>query len=165
LNFSYLLALGSNLGDRHANIREALVRLQEMGEVLRCSSVVETAPLPSAEFDVSEHASYLNCVCEFTSDHSPAELYDRIRLIEDGMGHPRHRRWLPREMDIDLLFCVRSSSSERFADAQPVIYHGTGGFAVPHARFWERDFLVDIVTTELGIGVDVLARHRLRQRD
>jgi 2-amino-4-hydroxy-6-hydroxymethyldihydropteridine diphosphokinase len=163
LNYSYLLALGSNLGDRQANIREALVRLQDTGEVLRCSSVVETAPLPSAEFDVSEHAPYLNCVCEFVSPLSPGELYDRVRTIEDAMGHQRHRRWLPREMDIDLLFCGRSDLPVGIVDAQPVFYRGVDGFIIPHARFWERDFLIEIVTVELGIDSEFLARHSMRR--
>lgn len=154
LEYTYLLAFGSNLDDRRACIEGGLEALAPYGAVLRMSRLLETEPLPSRDFEVEGHAPYLNAECLFLSPLLPAELYDRVRVIEDRFGHPRHRRWLPRQLDIDLIAAWSGNLLEE--DPRPLFFEGADGFRVPHREFWNRDFLIQLAREDLAISESVL---------
>lgn len=119
------LGLGSNLGDRNANLAAAITRLAgESVRVLRASSTWETAPR-----DVLDQPWFLNQVIEVESDLLPRQLFQRIQRIEREMGRQRRTPKGPRTIDIDILLygnaVVKSDDLE-----------------IPHPRMTERRFVL-----------------------
>src|SRR6266705_119086 len=99
------VALGSNLGDRLANLRvarEAIVDLPGVQPPVISSPVYETEPVgcePGA-------GKFLNAVFEFEYEGEPAALLDQLVEIEESLGRERgHARNVSRKIDIDLLYC------------------------------------------------------------
>ncbi|CAM3656071.1 2-amino-4-hydroxy-6-hydroxymethyldihydropteridine diphosphokinase [Brevibacillus invocatus] len=94
------LALGSNLGDRADNLKQAIERLsQQPGvRVVRVSSVYETDPVGNVEQD-----AFLNMVIAVETEHTPEQLLDTALSIEQELGRVRTIRWGPRTIDIDVL--------------------------------------------------------------
>ena len=120
------LSLGSNLGDREAQLRQAIRELSA-GEVqvVRASSLYETEPvgLPGQPW-------FLNAVVEAATDLFPLQLLDRTQEIEIRMGRRRTVRQGPRPIDIDiLLYGNFRIQSERLI--------------VPHPRMVERRFVLE----------------------
>ena len=94
------LGIGTNLGDREANIEEALTRIEEsLGEILVSSSIYETEPWG---FESSER--FLNMVVYIRTDLPPPGLLGRILMIEAQMGRVRNEEdKKSRIIDIDIL--------------------------------------------------------------
>lgn len=94
------LGLGSNLGDRKANIHEALRRISENVDihVNRLSNLIETAPLGSAG-----PSRFVNGVAELRTSLNAQDLLERLMCIEDALGRTRSDRWSPRPIDLDIL--------------------------------------------------------------
>jgi 2-amino-4-hydroxy-6-hydroxymethyldihydropteridine diphosphokinase len=95
------LGLGSNVGEREANLRRALEALREHGvEVQAVSSVYETEPVG----EIADQPDFLNAVARVRTTLDPGELLDLCKAIEAELGRmfggPRHG---PRPIDIDLL--------------------------------------------------------------
>jgi 2-amino-4-hydroxy-6-hydroxymethyldihydropteridine diphosphokinase len=122
------LGLGSNLGNREGNLREAVARLKAAPGVnfLRQSRVYQTAPI-----GVTDQPEFLNMVVEVeVADAVRArELLTLVKRIETEVGRRQRERWGPREIDIDVLL---------FGDEHVV----EGDFEVPHPRMWERAFVM-----------------------
>jgi 2-amino-4-hydroxy-6-hydroxymethyldihydropteridine diphosphokinase len=120
------IGLGSNLGEREANLRAALERLSELGP-LRVSSVRETDPV-----GVADQPKFLNAGAELETDLSPQELLARLLEIERELGRERssETRWGPRTLDLDLLLYGQET-----IDAP--------GLTVPHPRLAERRFALE----------------------
>lgn len=139
------LALGSNLGDREANLRQALERLAPFVNVARLSSVYETEPV-----GVREQPWFLNQVLTGTTNLSPVDLLRRVKKIEIEMGRSEGIRFGPRPIDIDILFY------DRLIELSPAL-------TIPHPRLHERAF---VLTPLVEIAPDfVHPRLRLRLRD
>jgi 2-amino-4-hydroxy-6-hydroxymethyldihydropteridine diphosphokinase len=120
------LALGSNIGDREANLREAVQRLEaEDLRVTRRSSFYETAPR-----EMLDQPWFLNAAVEIETELFPMQLLRRIRKIESEMGRRRVTPKGPRNIDIDILFYGRA-----------VIDHAE--LQVPHARIAGRAFVLE----------------------
>ena len=119
-----ILALGSNLGDRAANLQAALDLLAERGAAaVRVSSVWETPPVPA------DQPPYLNAVVAVETELSPEDLLAVAKEVEHLLGRRPAGRWRPRPIDIDLLFCgEREVASE--------------ALTVPHPRIAERAFVL-----------------------
>ena len=93
------VALGSNLGDKEANLRKALQLLQERGvEVVKTSSFICTEP-----YGVTDQPQFLNGVCEVRTSLVPLALLHTLLEIEQEMGRVRLRHWGERNIDLDLL--------------------------------------------------------------
>ncbi len=94
------LALGSNIGDREANLAFARRSLRAIGvHILAESSVEETEPVGGVAQQM-----FLNQVIEVDTDHPPRVLLDVCKQIESRAGRrPGGERWGPRELDIDIL--------------------------------------------------------------
>jgi deoxyguanosine kinase len=94
--------LGSNLGDKAANLAAAVRLLQEQGDIriLRQSKVLHTKPLAGMD-----QPDYLNSVIELDTALDAETLISRFLMIEEQMGRSRTSRWAPRPIDIDLLLC------------------------------------------------------------
>jgi 2-amino-4-hydroxy-6-hydroxymethyldihydropteridine diphosphokinase len=122
------LGLGTNLGDREQNLREAIARLKaaEGVNLLRQSRVYQTEPM-----HIADQPQFLNMVVEVeVHDEMPARgLLTLVKGIEEEIGRKHRERWGPREIDIDILL---------FGDEQIV----EDDFEVPHPRMWERGFVL-----------------------
>jgi 2-amino-4-hydroxy-6-hydroxymethyldihydropteridine diphosphokinase len=94
------VGLGSNLGDRHRLIQQALDLMRQAAgvTVLRVSGVVETPSLAGMD-----QPMYLNAVCQIETSLEARLLLERLREIESGLGRVRTHRWASRTMDLDLL--------------------------------------------------------------
>ena len=77
------LGLGTNLGDREANLRETLQLLQRYGEVLLVSSIYETAP-----WGYLDQPDFLNCVCAIATELDPPALLIATQGVERELGTP-----------------------------------------------------------------------------
>ena len=135
-----ILALGSNLGDRAANLRAALDLLAERGVTsLRVSSVWETPPVPA------DQPRYLNAAVAVETDLDPGELLGVAKEVEHLLGRRPSGRWRPRPIDIDLLFC---------GDREVA----TETLTVPHPRVAERAFVLLPLAEVLDGPLPVLGR-------
>jgi 2-amino-4-hydroxy-6-hydroxymethyldihydropteridine diphosphokinase len=120
------LGLGSNVGDREANMREGLERLESDDvRLTRRSSLYETAPR-----DMLDQPWFLNAVLEVETSLFPLQLLARIQQIERDMGRRRVTPKGPRNIDIDVLFYGRTVIT-------------TAGLEVPHPRLAERRFVLE----------------------
>ena len=94
------LSLGSNLGDRAANLERAIAALPEAGvQVLRRSSLYETEPV-----DFLAQPWFLNCVVEAETSLPPRHLLDALQGIERAFGSSKLVARGPRLIDLDILF-------------------------------------------------------------
>ena len=118
------LSLGSNLGDRAANLRESIAQLSSLGEVLKISSLYQTEPV-----DLREQPWFLNCIVELRTDLEAQDLLTRIQVIEASLGRKREISKGPRTIDIDIVLFNSS-----------VIRHAHLG--IPHPRMHERRFVL-----------------------
>ncbi|MHB0912563.1 MAG: 2-amino-4-hydroxy-6-hydroxymethyldihydropteridine diphosphokinase [Armatimonadota bacterium] len=120
------LGLGSNLGDRAENIREAVDRLGALPgvRVVRVSSLYETAPV-----GLTDQPDFINAAVEVETDLPPCRLLDAILEIERSMGRVRDVRWGPRVVDIDILIYDEVECA-------------TPELTLPHPRMMERAFVM-----------------------
>lgn len=97
----YVIALGSNLGDRRQNIETALSALQDhpLIAVVQSSNIYETAPWG----DLNQGAFYNACV-RIKSGLTPAALLDFCLATEGSMGRTRDEKWGPRLIDLDIVW-------------------------------------------------------------
>lgn len=95
---SVFVGLGSNLGDRWAQLHAALNFLHTSPcKLLRVSSIYETAPVGPPQ------PHYLNAVAEIETSLTPLALLDRLKSFEHHQGRVAAVRWSPRLIDLDLL--------------------------------------------------------------
>ncbi len=120
------LGLGSNLGDRLANLQAAVDQLaaQPGLRVARSSRVYETDPIGGPP-----QPDYLNAVVEVETDLSAPELLAVCLHVEASLGRVRAERWGPRVIDIDVL------TYDEIRVDEPEL-------TVPHPRMQERAFVL-----------------------
>ena len=93
------IGIGSNLGNRAANLLQARERLHADGiKTIRASSIYETAPR-----DMENQPWFLNQVIEAETDLEPAPLLERLLQVERDMGRERIVPKGPRLIDLDIL--------------------------------------------------------------
>jgi 2-amino-4-hydroxy-6-hydroxymethyldihydropteridine diphosphokinase len=119
------LSLGSNLGDREENLRTAITRLADFGNVAAVSSFYETEPV-----DVAAQPWFLNCAVKFETEKMPRQLMSAILTLEQTMGRQRRQNKGPRTIDIDVLL-FGSSIIE------------LPSLTVPHPRMHQRRFVLE----------------------
>ncbi len=118
------LGLGSNLGDREANLRQALDLLGENISIRAVSSIYETDP-----WGYEDQPAFLNCACAGVTGLDPQSLLAAVKEVETAVGRRPTFRYGPRVLDIDLLFY-----------GQRVI--GGPGLEIPHPGLPERAFVL-----------------------
>jgi len=92
------LSLGSNVGDRDRNLREAIRALEAVGSVAAVSGFYETEPV-----DFADQAWFLNCAVAMESFLSPEHMMAELLRLERKMGRERMHGKGPRTIDIDIL--------------------------------------------------------------
>jgi 2-amino-4-hydroxy-6-hydroxymethyldihydropteridine diphosphokinase len=117
------LSLGTNIGDRGANLAGALSALAA-GDAYRLSHVYETEPVGGIVQD-----EFWNVVMEVTTDASADELLARARRAENDAHRTREVRWGPRTLDVDVLLV----GDEVRSDPE---------LTLPHPRMYERAFVL-----------------------
>ncbi|OYN92590.1 2-amino-4-hydroxy-6-hydroxymethyldihydropteridine diphosphokinase [Parenemella sanctibonifatiensis] len=132
-----VLSLGSNLGDRLANLQGALMALRETPDlfIVDVSSVWETKPWSSPEQaegegrDVSQDPAFLNVVVLAETNQEPLTMLDRTMAIEDAFGRTRGEANAPRTLDVDLIVMGKVEMD------QPALQ-------LPHPHAHERAFVL-----------------------
>lgn len=159
--YRYLLALGSNLGDRVENLKTALFLLEPFLRVLRQSPWQWTKPLRHATYKTDDHEDYVNFVCEAVCLLDPTELYQRVIVkIEDELGHCRAEKWRPRQLDIDILFAAKNDGDAFFLCSAVQLNQGNA-LIVPHKDYFDRLFWRQMVEEDLKIPFSALEKHFL----
>lgn len=124
--------IGTNLGDREANLSVALQLLSErVGEQLACSSVYKSAP----KGFISEN-EFANIVVAYHTDYSPEQVLLITQQIEREMGRSMKSEngvYHDRIIDIDLLQAIHQSK---------FIILNLPTLILPHPRMHERDFVL-----------------------
>jgi 2-amino-4-hydroxy-6-hydroxymethyldihydropteridine diphosphokinase len=118
------LALGTNLGDRPANLRAAIAALPPAVTVLAESPVYETPP-----WGLTDQPAFLNMVVKARTRLEPARLLATLKRIEQELGRTPTVRWGPRVIDMDILF---------YDD----LVLETPEATIPHPRLHERAFVL-----------------------
>ena len=123
--------IGTNLGNREENLREALQLLDErVGKQLACSSVYRSAPMGF----VSDN-EFANIVAVYETEYSPEEVLLITQLIEREMGRTEksvNGVYHDRVIDIDLLQARGDEAIRRSGET----------LTLPHPRMQERDFVM-----------------------
>lgn len=119
------LSLGSNVGDRAANLNTAIGRLGGLGQVVAVSSFYETEPV-----ELTAQPWFLNCALQLDTEKTPSQLLAGILAIEEKMGRRREQKKGPRNIDIDILM---------FGDS----VLDTRGLTIPHPAMRERRFVLE----------------------
>jgi len=119
------LSLGSNIGDRQANIRAAIAALWSAGvRVNQISSLYETEPV-----DFLDQPWFLNCVVEAETSVESHALLQALRSIETQLGSKKDFAKGPRKIDLDILLYGAETIS-------------TPDLQVPHPRMFQRRFVL-----------------------
>ena len=121
---SVYLSLGSNLGDRQANLRTAIGKLMNLGDVMTVSSIYVTEPI-----GLREQPWFLNCVVLMQTERLPRLFLKYILGIEQEMGRKRLQPKGPRIIDIDILLFGNATIE-------------TPELTVPHPAMHERRFVL-----------------------
>ena len=122
---SVYLSLGSNVGDRRANLASAIEKLGELGTVAAVSSFYETEPV-----EVQQQGWFLNCAVKLETEAMPRQLLRRVLDIEQSMGRKRTQAKGPRTIDIDILLFGSSVVEAK-------------GLTIPHPAMHERRFVLE----------------------
>lgn len=120
------LGMGTNLGDRLKQLRQAIAMLQQAKgiQVNQVSSVYQTSPV-----GYLNQPHFFNLVCRIQTVLTPMELLQQTQLIEQKLQRKRTLRWGPRTIDLDILL------------------YGTAivkrsNLTIPHPRMQERAFVL-----------------------
>jgi 2-amino-4-hydroxy-6-hydroxymethyldihydropteridine diphosphokinase len=143
------IGLGSNLGDRRANILEALARIRKLPDcrVTKESSLYESEPHGDAK------TWFVNGVIEIETTLSPENLLKKLKAIEAAMGRKRvkGKRWGSRIIDLDILLWN-----------QEVVQKKT--LKIPHPEMHKRRFVLlplaelapHVIHPQIGSSVSAL---------
>ena len=120
------LGIGTNMGSRESNLKDAIARIEEhIGKVMKSSSVYETEP-----WGFKSEEEFLNMVVKVETSLSPSGLLGRILMIESLLGRLREgKQYSSRVIDIDILFY-----DDIIVDEESL--------KIPHSRIPERLFVL-----------------------
>ncbi len=125
MNQTVYLSLGSNLGDRVANLQKVIERLAQSGTIVAASSLYETEPV-----EVEHQPLFLNCVVALETELTPEQLLSRVLELEQSMGRKRTQVKGPRTVDIDIVLFGNSIVD-------------TTGLTIPHPSMHARRFVLE----------------------
>ena len=118
------IGLGTNLGDRGANLQHAIEALAPKVSLCRASSIYETAP-----WGFTNQPNFYNQVLACETALTPIRLLNFLKKIEKDLGRVVNFRYGPRQIDLDILF---------YDD----LMMRTGRLEIPHPRIPERAFVL-----------------------
>ena len=119
------LSLGTNIGDKEANINKALHLIKKEFDILDLSSLYFTPPVGYVSQPI-----FLNVVIKIDSERKdPFDLLSFLQSIEEEMGRKRIIRWGPRIIDIDIIYIQDFTIN-------------TDRLTVPHRELFKRNFVL-----------------------
>lgn len=126
LTAKVLLSLGSNLGSRTDNIKNAIHLLESRNvlENLKISSFYETEPV-----GYKEQPNFINVAVIGETNLSPENLLDACKSIEQSLGRQNRPKWHEREIDLDIILY-----DSKIID--------TEGLKIPHPQLTQRRFVL-----------------------
>lgn len=132
-----VIALGSNVGDRLHNFKEALKLMRNSGiNITRHACLYETAPAY-----VTDQPRFINSAVRAVTKLGPHELLSKLKRIEKDLGRTDGIRYGPRPIDLDILFYGKYKVSSDI-------------LTIPHERIWERPFVMAPLMDLLGSAID-----------
>ncbi|XP_004490212.1 folate synthesis bifunctional protein, mitochondrial [Cicer arietinum] len=132
-----VIALGSNVGDRVHNFKEALKLMRNSGiHITRHACLYETAPAY-----VTDQPRFINSAVRAITKLGPHELLAALKRIEKDLGRTVGIRYGPRPIDLDILFYGK------FKVRSDIL-------TIPHERIWERPFVMAPLMDLLGTAID-----------
>lgn len=126
MNNSAFLSLGTNMGDRYANLKAALHLLRSTDEIVidKVSSIYETAPV-----GYTDQPAFLNMAVQVRTSLTAEKLLEVCLSVEQKLGRVREFKWGPRIIDLDILLYNQDNiKSEKLI--------------IPHPRMHERAFVL-----------------------
>jgi 2-amino-4-hydroxy-6-hydroxymethyldihydropteridine diphosphokinase len=139
------LSLGSNVGDREAQLRDAQARLGATGRVIEVSSFYETEPV-----EFTEQPWFLNCVVALETTNTPQELMAAILRIEEETGRRRVQNKGPRSIDIDILLF-----EDTIMDSKDL--------TIPHPAMHRRRFVLEPLAEIVPEALHPLLKKTIRE--
>ena len=119
-----IILLGSNLGDRLANLKQAIASIASFSTILQQSNIYQTAAWGN-----TDQADFLNQAIEIQTNHSAENLMHALLAIETQMGRVRLQKWEPRIIDLDIIFYESAIHSSDFIQ-------------IPHPEMQNRAFVL-----------------------
>jgi 2-amino-4-hydroxy-6-hydroxymethyldihydropteridine diphosphokinase len=141
------IGIGSNLGDREFNCKQAIGLLRQKGiTVKKESSLYETKP-----WGVTDQPLFLNMAIEIETNLKPFELLRTLKDIEKEMGREETFLWGPRIIDLDILLYDNNIVDEK-------------GLRIPHPHMQDREFVLrplceiagDVIHPSLLLSIEEL---------
>ena len=123
--FETYLGVGSNLGDRAANIDRGLELIRQVSKSMTVSGIYETEPQ-----GFRSQPSFLNAACRLWTGLDPFQLMSKLKEIEAEVGQRRSFVNAPRALDIDILLHGRTVLE-------------SPGLTIPHPRMAKRAFVLE----------------------
>jgi 2-amino-4-hydroxy-6-hydroxymethyldihydropteridine diphosphokinase len=142
------IALGSNLGDRRANMAQALRMMEPLIHVDAVSALYESEPQPPAP-----PPSYYNAAARIATELPPHDLLRHLKDVEARLGRHDMTHWAPRPIDLDIALY-----DDLVLDDEDLV--------IPHPRLHERAFVLQplldldatLVHPRLGVTLASLLR-------
>jgi 2-amino-4-hydroxy-6-hydroxymethyldihydropteridine diphosphokinase len=119
-----IILLGSNLGDRLANLKQAINSIASFSSILQQSNIYQTAAWGN-----TDQADFLNQAIEIQTQHTAENLMHALLAIESQMGRVRLQKWEPRIIDLDIIFYESA-------------IHTTDFIQIPHPEMQNRAFVL-----------------------
>ena len=140
----YVVALGSNLGDRSQILESALEEIGNVSEIIKVSSFYETAPVGGPD-----QPDYMNAIVIIDSQLSPEDLLLALQSIENKAGRTREVRWGARTLDLDLISAGDLKVESEF-------------LTLPHPRAHERGFVLQ-PWLEIDADAEIVGKGRISE--
>jgi 2-amino-4-hydroxy-6-hydroxymethyldihydropteridine diphosphokinase len=119
------IGIGSNLGNRRKNCRDAIELLKKKGVIVnKNSSFYKTEP-----WGIKDQPKFLNVAIEIETDLKPHDLLAVLKKVEDEIGRKKSYKWGPRLIDLDILFFGNIVIDE-------------DNLKIPHPLMHEREFVL-----------------------
>lgn len=122
-----ILGLGSNIGDRRANLQAAIDGIKAFASGMRFSSVLESAALLPDGAPADWDKTFYNMAVAAECDLAPMDLLLKLKSLEGAIGRDKRAHWAPREIDIDILAYAEEA-------------HTHTDLVIPHPHLFMRDF-------------------------
>ncbi len=125
---TYLIALGSNLGDRKYYIEQAIAAIRsQCGKVLEVAPFLETSPIGAAD------QLFINTALTLESTLEPLSLLNILLKIELELGRERKEKWGNRPIDLDIILWRSDAISQVYESPE---------LSIPHPETLKRDFVL-----------------------
>lgn len=125
---NYLIALGSNLGDRKNHIAAAIQAIgSQCGKVMDIAETLESEPIGAAD------QTFFNTALTLESPLEPEALLKILLQIETDLGRVRSEHWGNRTIDLDIILWQKASRPQ---------VHGSETLTIPHPHALDRAFVL-----------------------